>query len=316
MIKDLQLFFGVVERLDDPLQQGRAGVRIFGIHTANKSMIPTDKLLWAKILIPAIYPSISGIGASPVGLVNGATVAGFFTDTDYQEPWIAFTFHGVGVPELPNTQSGFSDPDGVYPLEANVSDVNRLAINNEIDKTIVAIKNESRVIDIPTSNDNTWSEPESPYSAQYPFNMVTESRSGHINEVDDTPENERLHEYHRSGTYTEIDNKGDKVTKVVGDDYEITIGNKNVLVKGEINITVEGNANLYVQGNVNQKIDGDIESVVKGNKTETVEQNYTLNVIGDSVTNIDGSLDESIGGNTTQTTSGNTTINATRIDLN
>ena len=49
----------------------------------------------------------------------------------------------------------------------------------------------------------TWKEPrpDSLYGAVYPYNHVHLSESGHLTEVDDTPNNERLHRYHRTGTY-------------------------------------------------------------------------------------------------------------------
>ena len=37
-------------------------------------------------------------------------------------------------------------------------------------------------------------------SATYPFNHVFESESGHIFEIDDTPDGERLNREHTSGT--------------------------------------------------------------------------------------------------------------------
>ena len=46
----------------------------------------------------------------------------------------------------------------------------------------------------------TWKEPrpDSLYGAVYPYNHVHLSESGHLTEVDDTPNNERLHRYHLS----------------------------------------------------------------------------------------------------------------------
>jgi hypothetical protein len=87
--------------------------------------------------------------------------------------------------------------------------------------------------------------------------------------LDDTPGAERIHLHHKANTFFEIAPDGSKVTKVVGDNYEVYLSDNNVHIKGVCNITVDGNANLYVKGNVQEKVDG----------------NYTLNVAGDIVMN-------------------------------
>ena len=93
-------------------------------------------------------------------------------------------------------------------------------------------------------------EPESAYNAKYPFNKVTTTESGHVMEVDDTPNFERTHQYHRSGTYTEIDHDGRKVDKVVGDSFEIVVQNKTVYIRGNVNIKVDGKYTVESGGNM------------------------------------------------------------------
>ena len=55
------------------------------------------------------------------------------------------------------------------------------------------------------------------YGAEYPYNHVHESESGHLIEIDDTPGKERLHRYHRTGTYEEIGALGQRIVKVVNE---------------------------------------------------------------------------------------------------
>ena len=75
----------------------------------------------------------------------------------------------------------------------------------------------------------------SPYkSAEYPFNHVYESESGHVFEIDDTTGGERLFRQHASGTYEEIVADGTKTVKVFGDNYELIAKGSNVFVKGNI----------------------------------------------------------------------------------
>ena len=79
-----------------------------------------------------------------------------------------------------------------------------------------------------------WNQPTSDFNAQYPFNQVYESESGHIKEFDDTPGGERIHEYHRAGTFYEIDHAGNKTDYVKGDRYDISMHDDYVYVKGRV----------------------------------------------------------------------------------
>lgn len=65
---------GVVEDNIDPLASGRARVRIFGWHTDNKSLLPTDDLPWA---IP-VHPVNNSRTWAP--LFPDDWVVGFFMD--------------------------------------------------------------------------------------------------------------------------------------------------------------------------------------------------------------------------------------------
>ena len=47
----------------------------------------------------------------------------------------------------------------------------------------------------------------------YPFNHVIETESGHYVEIDDTKDNERIHVYHKTGTFLEIDPLGNIILK-------------------------------------------------------------------------------------------------------
>ena len=75
-------------------------------------------------------------------------------------------------------------------------------------------------------------QPPSPYAAVYPFNHVYESESGHLIEVDDTPTKERLHWYHRSGTFTEFHPKGIRTDNTTGHRYNMVTGNQESIIGG------------------------------------------------------------------------------------
>jgi len=98
--------------------------------------------------------------------------------------------------------------------------------------------------DLKSEGGNTFVTPSSPAAPVYPYNKVEESESGHIREVDDTPGAERIRESHRTGTMYEIHPNGEKVTRIVGNNYDIYLLGQNVVVGGDCNITIVGNANI------------------------------------------------------------------------
>jgi len=207
-------FIGKVENREDPLKLGRVKVRIYDFHTENKALMPTDELPWAIIMMPAISTSHDKVGISPTGLTVGATVIGFFMDGgDANQPVVMGTIHGI--PEN-NVQ------------KHDVPEVAR-EINN-IQKTFDSF------------------EPASAYASKYPYNKVLRTESGHVVEIDDTPGKERIHVFHKSGTYKEINQDGRQVDKVVDDHFEIIFGNQTVHIRGNQNIKVDGNVNIMVDG--------------------------------------------------------------------
>lgn len=86
---------GVVESRNDPLMLGRCKVRIVGLHTENKILLPTDDLPWAFPLMPINGGSISGLGWSPTGVVPGSWVLCIFLDEDKQQPIMLGTIGGI-----------------------------------------------------------------------------------------------------------------------------------------------------------------------------------------------------------------------------
>ncbi|WVX87478.1 baseplate hub subunit and tail lysozyme [Vibrio phage EniLVp02] len=248
---------GVVENRDDPLKLGRCQVRVLGIDSERKALdrdrgIPTDMLRWMHPMQPITEAAMNGIGRSPTGLVNGTWVFGFFRDGDNCQDGVMMGTVG-GIPQqVADPSEGFNDPDGVYPKADHIGepDTNRLARNENIDKTVVKTKRDDVETNVQTRL-HSWNEPPTPYNTRYPYNKVTESESGHITEVDDTPGAERLHTMHRTGTFEEIHPDGSRVTKIVGDDFEIVKKDKNLYVKGALQITVDGFADIKVADHAN-----------------------------------------------------------------
>ena len=308
-------FTGVVEDRNDPAKLGRVRVRCPGLHTEDKNEIPTDALPWAHIMHPVHDPSMQGMGTTPSFLVEGTWVIGFFRDVqDKQQPIIMGTLPGYSqVPDdigddksveaikryRENDDKGFTDPNKKYPQYPNdksghdlgESDVNRLARNDvDFQHNMLTEKKDLHVSfeSVETTRGRSWGIPKYAEFAKYPFNHVFETESGHIREFDDTEFEERIHEYHRTGTYYEVDGGGNKVTHIVGDNYELIAGSNYVNVKGEVNLTVEGTCNTLIREDWNIKVEGDLNlevvkdfnTTVQGNTTQLYESKLITTAIG------------------------------------
>jgi hypothetical protein len=294
-------YTGVVEDINDPLKLGRVRARYFTIHTEKKTIgndfgIPTNDLPWSSVMMPVTSASISGIGDTP-RILRGSWVVAFFRDANMQDPVVIGTVPAIQS-NKPSTHNGFSDPSGEYPKNdfINESDLNRLARNEKISETLVSTKNEGRTESIEKADGSIWNEPEQSYAAEYPFNKVSESESGHVHEIDDTPNHERLHTYHKAGTFSEIHPDGSKVLKIVGKSYTLILDDNNIYITGDdsetitgdklikadnLNINIGTSANITIpttgwEGNVN--FDGNI--TVTGNISAEGNINADGNIKG------------------------------------
>ena len=322
-----QWFVGVVEDRNDPKTLGRLRVRCLGYHTEDLTKLPTSDLPWAHVMNPITSATVSGIGQSPLGAVEGTWVVGFFTDgSDAQQPMIMGTLPGVPA-KLPTKDAtkGFQDVTNANYPKYLETDVNRLAVNEktEDDDGNVSESNPHNTLTIrradrdlavgiaqidgifggvaqidPDLDATFWDEPETEYNATYPRNHVYESEGGHIREMDDTPGSERIHERHNSGSGYEIFPNGTKVTRVKGDNYNI----------------VSDDEYCHIQGTARETIDKGLR--IRVNSEGQAGNNYNVEVGQGSNVNI-----EVNGGNINLTTlnsgqdAGDININASR-DLN
>lgn len=272
-------FIGKVEDRDDPKKIGRVRVRIYNVHpftedgNPDKVNIPTDHLPWATPISSLMSAGIisesikDGVGVSATGLMVDSTVFGFFADgNDCQIPIILGSLAGL---------SG----------ESELSELPKSAIE---ENSVGASKNDNKV----SSVSPFPGEPGSPYEAKYPYNKVMRSESGHLVEIDDTPNKERIHVYHKTGTYVEIDDKGQLVIKSVNNTYNITADDNNVYVGGNVNVYVGGDTTMTIGGDVTLKIRGNLD------------------------TRVDGSVRLESGGSMRLESGGNMTLEAPMIDLN
>ena len=353
-------FNGVVEDRQDPQKLGRLRVRCVGIHTQDKALLPTADLPWSQVIHPVTSAGISGLGHSPSFIVEGAWVFGYFRDGDScQEPMVIGTLPGKPS-ELADTTKGFYDPTGIYPKYKDEVDTNRLAVNDSANPHLgLELRKAMRKTGVPTadfdlitqtnhvaseivaSDSDTWSQPTIPYAAVYPYNHVYESESGHIMEYDDSLDNERIFQSHRTGTSYEIDKDGNRVDIIKGDHYNILGGKRQEVIEGNADVTIDGRHKIYINksgttnnhydiqvgpnASVNIQVDkGDINLVTKqGKLNQNIGGDYNLRVGGNMNVAVDGKYQEDI----TKTKTSNTKeavlhtgqsfkVLANRIDLN
>ena len=131
-------------------------------------------------------------------------------------------------------------------------------------------------------------------SSLYPFNHVRMSESGHVEEWDDTPSAERMHRYHKSGTFEEIQQDGTKIVKVVGSDYEIVMGVKDVYINV---FNSHNNARMLYQGDLVQEVYGDYHLNVQGDMRTKISGNHATEILADRKTAINGFDDLLVGDN-------------------
>lgn len=208
----------------------------------------------------------------------------------------------ASIPVSNDTTNGFGDPLGQYPKAdlGGKPDINPLAVGvnsphiqndpasqGARQETLStgaspAAKNALRKKDVPKAgrNGGSWSQPETPYAARYPYNKVTASESGHVTEIDDTPGAERLHTAHKSGTFTEIGPNGTQVTRIVGDNYTIVDSNGYILIEGRANVHVAGECNVMIMGDANLTMNGKVNMDVHNDFNLNVAGHFGLSVGG------------------------------------
>lgn len=247
---------GIVEDRQDPIKLGRCRVRCVGWHADNKMQLPTDMLPWA---MPA-YP-INGVNT--YAPKEGEMVFGFFADGESaQSPVMLGVFPSIPLKET-NPQDAFVDGRSAaqlaaapvkpsetkvnYPRKLDEPTTSRLARNDsDFPSEIVTSKKTNKLAKV---------EPDPYYAAQYPYNNVIETESGHAIEFDDTPGAERVHIYHRSGSYIEWAANGDRTERIQKDKYTVILGTDKVYIQGDVSVEIDGSVNMIVGGTVTASAD-------------------------------------------------------------
>lgn len=211
-------WLGIVEDIQDPKLLGRAKVRILNEHDDN---VETGDMEWAHVMMPSTSASVDGVGDTP-NLAVGSRVVGFFMDgNEKQMPMIMGSF-----PTIPGNDDNRHSLSWLHRGKNTIS------------------------------REPIGPEPASPYAAQYPYNRTITTKAGHVIELDDTPENQRINIQHTSGAYIEINNDGRVVIKSPVDSFDIVGGQKQIYVKGDCTIKSE---TLVTVDSPTVKMTGDLE---------------------------------------------------------
>lgn len=330
----MRWFDGVVENRNDPLKISRVQVRVLGLHTDNLQQLPTEDLHWMQVMMPVTSASNSGVGESS-SLTEGSHIVGYFRDGDScQDGVVLGSFHGIPQ-QARELGKGFSDnrtnlsakssagnPSNItfptdgsgvvitdsnrlpYPITLDEPDTSKLARNENVAShhTIIAKKasqaNQPSSFTIPAVN----------FQAQYPYNHVRETESGHTFELDDTPGNERISLFHRSGTYFEMYADGSSIYNTSKNSYNVTHGSSNTYINGSSTLEIDKGMSILV--NSKNGANGLILTVGSGG-------NININVSAGNVNlNVTGDMHQKISGDYLLEVGGQAKITASRLDLN
>ena len=336
---NMRHFVGVVEDRVDPQQLGRVKVRIYSVHNPDKNEVSIDHLPWAMVLNPITSASMSGVGRSPTGIVEGTWVFGLFLDeNEYQLPLVLGTL--IGNPTESPTGEGFTDPEGKYPTndpsksELGESSVNRHARDETAEDHITSMEKRAAKMSgiesakgskvesvLPNKGDafyerTVWDEPHPRFGGQgedlpevpqsvYPMNHVWYTEAGHLFEVDDTPDAERIHWFHIKGTFQEIQPDGNRVTKINGHDYTMILKDNDVYIRGNVNVTVDSDVRMLVKGDMITEVGGNYMLTVGGDYIKKVAGNEAKEILSDQAIQINGNRHERVSKNKNETTIGN-----------
>lgn len=209
---------GVVKKHDMKYKVGMVRVAILGKHdlASQDDDYIENACPLAQVILPTTSPSFEGVGDTPQ-LEIGSTVFGFYMDTIGSQPFILGTI--PGIPSMDDNKHSLS-----YLARGK---------NDIVDTKLHPI------------------EPDSKYAAEYPYNRVIKTRSGHVIELDDTQGIERINIRHKSGAQIQIDPDGNMTIKSIKDSFDIVGGVKNIAVTGDCNIESGGSLNVRSKSDIN-----------------------------------------------------------------
>jgi hypothetical protein len=176
-----------------------------------------DNLFWSHVIMPPTGANAKGVGVSAIGLDENSKVFGFRVSSK-----LSYIIGSFPYAVDDNNHSMSRQARGVGPVKKEYIE--------------------------------ELGEKKTEYAAKYPHNKTITTTAGHVLELDDTPKAERIHVYHKSGSYIEIFPDGSIVTKSMKDSTSVTMNDHAISVvrgtlqilanEGKIQITAEGDIDL------------------------------------------------------------------------
>lgn len=336
-------FMARVVNIHDPEKIGRVQIRVIHDQTGDLGKktslygLTDEELLWAYPISAIQSASLSwkkidelegysvpdwidAVGLSPTGIAVGTYAFGFYLDgAESNIPLIFGTYHKVSMYPEPgqNPQTMLQDnPDHVDNEPLKYFDVGALARGKD-DKSLGQVLPKA-----PYSYSELWNtdpkkvspvdEHPTSYNTEYPYNTTYTTKSGHAIELDDTPNYERVHIWHRSGSYEEISSAkqnpaeiskgstlprdwpnngpaewnyitaggvsetswiGRRVRKTMNSQFDITELDLNQLVKRDHNVSIANTETIKIGGTVHVTVGWDAKSAEKDLVTKRVNDN-------------------------------------------
>jgi hypothetical protein len=253
-----KVYRGIIEDNNSPKIDGRVQVRIFGIHSQDKTLVPTSTLPWAEVMQPLSFGYGTGIGIT--SLPRTGTWVFVILDNDNPNQPIV-----IGAVAGTPTEAG----DYELPISSRLgqSDVNDLAVPGYPDNHVIETL-AGHIIEI---DDNAGNE--RIRICHTNGNEVLLNNEGiHVSSIKDRTE---LTAGKFSGTVLNtftmsvtgaiqintsesinITSNGPAIIKTNNDLNILANSNINISSNADTNISVDGNAKLNVVGNVNSIIHG------------------------------------------------------------
>lgn len=267
-------YVGFVRDTADPEQRGR--VRYYCPEVMGDRDHEDNWLPWA---LPC-YPMAGGFNAGQL-LVPPAPA-----DTKVTSVWAGWIEFRQGDPRFPIAVGGFYLREGDFNYAPKLGDAATLLTEPSVTAPVGSQKIRVRGLEVDANGNATITGPteieEPPPAADpvYPHNRVYRSPSGHAQEYDDTPDNERVRVFHRAGTYWEMSSDGSLVTKVMGRNFAyITMDDIRNVMGSSLNI-INGEDRHQVSGGQEIIVSGTREGVVTGPEQQWNHASFTRTVSG------------------------------------
>lgn len=123
--------------------------------------------------------------------------------------------------------------------------------------------------------------PGSDFTAEYPYNQATITRSGHEFHINDTPGSESLRIGHRKGTFAEINQDGKLTVNVVGKASYYLQDSLTETVDGHRDMKISGSLNINADNSINMQTAGDWTEAAGGSRISGVAGSYSLHTAFD-----------------------------------